>query len=144
MIAQAFDPSKFTQETSKYLAMKESEKKIVNFFQCLILLKQENISEFLKDKLCLAYTQIELKHRFKDNAIYYLLTKFDPDAEKILRDWSHKKSKQRQPAQSPKTSRKEEDPTKSNRRRMFLSPGLSPRGSLEQESESNTKTALEI
>jgi hypothetical protein len=56
VIAQAFDPSKFTDETSQYLEMKENEKKIVNFLQCLILLKQEDIFKFLKDKLCLAFT----------------------------------------------------------------------------------------
>jgi hypothetical protein len=77
-----------------------------------------------------------------------LLSKFEPDVDKLVTDWSHKKSKERQnersPVTEPRTTRKEDERVKFNRRKIFLSPGASsPQASLDHRSEATSKRALE-
>ena len=72
-----------------------NEKMIVNYLQCLINSQSLHLAQFIRKKLVEAYVQIEVKHKFENQALYYLLSMYDHDVDAVIARQRKKMAKQR-------------------------------------------------
>lgn len=87
--------SKFFEETQQYSQTKMNEKMIVNYLQCLINSQSLHLTQFIRKKLVEAYVRIEVKHKFENQAMYYLLSMYDHDVDAVIARQRKKTARQR-------------------------------------------------
>lgn len=91
-LALYFDPKRFPSETKAYLQIKLKEKLIVQIIQNLVEYDPLELREFMKEKLCQAHIDLEIKFKFTSNALVFLLKMFDTNIKKIIRDRQSRKN----------------------------------------------------
>lgn len=85
-LALYFDPKRYPSETKGYLQIKLKEKLIVQTIQNLVEYDPLELREFMKEKLCQAHIDLEIKFKFTSNALVYLLKLFDSNIKKIIKE----------------------------------------------------------
>jgi hypothetical protein len=82
-------------ESSQYLAIRTSEKMIVNQLQCLICMGIQVLVDFIRQQLLETFIIIERKQHFKNKGILYLLSLFDNDVTKMLQYYNKELKKEK-------------------------------------------------
>ena len=76
--------TQFYDESSLYNHMRANEKMIVNLVQCMIVCGDGEYHKHLTSQLTEAYLHIELKFKFKSNALLYLLSLLTSQVDQVI------------------------------------------------------------
>ena len=68
---------------------------IVNLLQCVIHSGHQRIQDQIKEQLMVTFLKIEAKTKFRNRAIYYLMSLYGKDVETMLKQKKNRVAKDR-------------------------------------------------